>query len=76
MTVVSLQEVIIDGVKHWLVTNDLAYDVDVEVRMASGTRVIARLPINGNIVLIPAIDEDANILASPASSEPPKLRLV
>lgn len=72
----KLDDAVINGVKHWIVTNDQPFAIDIEVRTASGTRVIARLPIGGQLTLIPATGDDANMLARPASEESAPLRLV
>lgn len=71
-----MDEVELEGVKCWLVTNDQPFVVDLEVRVASGTRVISRMPIGSNVLLIPAKEEDANIIPWRATGQPITLSLV
>lgn len=71
-----MEERMIDGIKCWHVTNDQPFVIDVEVRTASGTKVISRLPIGSVMLLVPSDTEDANIIVHRAQGQDLGLRLV
>jgi len=57
----TLEDVLGNG-KHWRVTNTMAEAIDLEVRTASGTRLMARMAIGATVDIYPASKEDANLL--------------
>lgn len=71
-----LEERILDGIKCWHLTNDQPFVIDVEVRTASGTKVISRLPIGSVMLLVPGSEDDANIILHRAKGQDLGLRLV
>lgn len=70
-----LEEVPVGRLGGWKVTNNLAYAIEVEVVTANGTRVISTLPIGASVLLIPAVKEDASMIARRVAEES-GLRLV
>ena len=70
-----MEEVPVGRLGGWKVTNNLAYAIEVEVVTDNGTRVISTLPIGASVLLIPAVKEDASMIARRVAEES-GLRLV
>jgi hypothetical protein len=70
----TLEDVLGNG-KHWRVTNTMEEAIDLEIRTASGTRMVARMPIGATFDIYPASKDDANILfhATDQKSGPRKI---